>query len=455
MSPAPIAPEMQQDLHHDQLQAVGKAFDALLLTVYQLSCRTNELRERSSDIHHELLKVLNQMPGEHVLPFEGISKKFLALNRHFNDPSVETESLSSADVIKTLTGNANVDENTLKTIVAGIKGCKSLLRSQGNSLDNSCILARSPSPSAPLEEDFTTNGTQGNLRCPLSKSSRTHSETRNGNGDLPKVEIEDTCGHEDLDPIKAEQQERRSSHTPSVRSSNNQCPVSRCPIRFLDQHSPEEIAEYVEQHKHEIPRSHAICVKRYQRDPQNMRQLDAKYGGLINMINGLSVKHQAFLPNRQTDGEGGGDGQGSASTELVEKWADDVDPFASGNLQAGLGAFLFPSPIPPPASKPFPGSVDPPPKPSATTESPAKPAGRCPFGHDAPKPKTGEPELFKAQGIKLDAGAPKPNAQDLDTAQSEANSIPANVIFNGPVFFGYSAEQTASLMQQLGHLGKS
>jgi hypothetical protein len=247
----------------------------------------------------------------------------------------------------------------------------------------------------------------------------------------------------------------------------------------LDQHSPEEIAEYVEQHKHEIPRSHAICVKRYQRDPQNMRQLDAKYGGLINMINGLSVKHQAFLPNRQTDGEGGGDDPGSASTELVEKWADDVDPLTPGpqnehdNRQGHFDRPLrevrvgespsrpwgIPVPItqPPPASMPFSGSVDPPPKPSEATEPPAKPAGRCPFGHDAPKPsaQTVEPELPDAQGIKLDTGTPKPKAQDLHTAQSEANSIPANVTFNGPVFFGYSAEQTASLMQQLGLLGKS
>lgn len=427
----------------------------------------------------QLLQVLNQMPGEHVLPFEGISQKFLAMNRHSNDASVETQSLSSTDVIKTLTNNDNVDENTLKAIVAGIKGCKSLLRSQGNSQDSSCILARSPSPSVSLEEDFTTNGTQGNLRCPLSKSSRAQSEAQNGNGDLPKVQIEDTCGHEDLDPIKAEQEDRRSSHTPSIRSSNNQCPVSRCPIRFLDQHSPEEIAEYVEQHKHEIPRSHAICVKRYQRDPQNMRQLDAKYGGLINMINGLSVKHQAFLPNRQTDGEGGGEGHGSASSELVEKWADDVDPVTPGpqneddNRQGHFDRPLrevrvgespsrpwgIPVPMthPPPASVPFSGSVDPPPKPSNPSESPAKPAGRCPFGHDAPKTgaKALEPELPKAQGIKLDAGAPKPKPRDPETAGSEATSVPANVTFNGPVFFGYNAEQTASLMQQLGQLGNS
>lgn len=38
-----MAEEMQHDLHHDQLQAVGKALDALLLTVHQLTCRHNEM----------------------------------------------------------------------------------------------------------------------------------------------------------------------------------------------------------------------------------------------------------------------------------------------------------------------------------------------------------------------------------------------------------------------------
>lgn len=115
-------------------------------------------------------------------------------------------------------------------------------------------------------------------------------------------------------------------------------------------------------------------------------------------------------------------------------------------------------------------------------ETPAKPAGRCPFGHDAPKPEPAvepepEPKLTPnldspwtnwgngnksqspydwtkdekiASGETGDAGP-----QMAETTKPDVNSLPGHVIFNGPVFFGYSAEQTASLMQQLGQLGKS
>lgn len=53
MSPAAIA-EMQPDLQHDQLQAVGKAFDALLLTVYRLTHRQNELFQHMDTVFKEV-----------------------------------------------------------------------------------------------------------------------------------------------------------------------------------------------------------------------------------------------------------------------------------------------------------------------------------------------------------------------------------------------------------------
>lgn len=53
MSPAAIA-EMQPDLHHDQLQAVGEAFDALLLTVYRLTHRQNELLQHTENVYKEV-----------------------------------------------------------------------------------------------------------------------------------------------------------------------------------------------------------------------------------------------------------------------------------------------------------------------------------------------------------------------------------------------------------------
>jgi hypothetical protein len=443
-------------------------------------------------------------------------------------PPVEEQSLNSMEIMKTLVSHQNVDENTMRAIVDGVKGYKALLRSDGLSQissENSCLFARGPDPSVSLEQDFTTNGTQGSLHCPFSKpksprpGSDMASSKRSDGG--PKIQI-DTCGHDHLDPITADQEERRSSTTPSVgRSSQGRCPVSRCPIRYLDKHSPEEIAEYVERHKHEIPRSHAICVKRYQRDPQNMRQLDAKYGGLINMISGLSAKHQAFLPERETNGDGDGqvegDGDGrsahSASPERVEKWAEEVDPvtpvppthevedresrFDRPLREVRVGEspsrpWGIPVPIteqPPASSIPFPGSTSGPISPDAVPvdplnqspgDAPAKPAGRCPFGHDAPKAKpaaspsvpapapapapavhlespwsnwgnfdnVGKGETAEHDGAKVEDGHPKTDAKP---------QLPTHVTFNGPVFFGYSAEETASLMQQLGHLnmGKS
>ena len=57
--------------------------------------------------------------------------------------------------------------------------------------------------------------------------------------------------------------------------------VGVCPIRFLDQHSPEEVATYFEKHKHELPRSHEVCVRRYQKNEEQIRKLDAKYGSPV------------------------------------------------------------------------------------------------------------------------------------------------------------------------------
>ncbi|KAJ5108715.1 hypothetical protein N7456_005390 [Penicillium angulare] len=552
--PAPIAEEMQPDLHHpDQLQAVGKAFDALLLTLYRLTNRHNDLKQHTEDLFKQYTSVTRQLPPQdRPQAMENQQRlldqqKELCLGLVHSKSRIEEQSLNSMDVIKTLVSHQNVDENATRAIAAGVKGYKALLRSQDElsqiSSANSCMLVRGPDLSASLEKDFTTNGAQGNLHCPFSKpQTPIGSEAANGSKDVPKISV-DTCGHEDLDPIKAEQEERRSSTTPSARTSGSRCPVSRCPIRYLDKHSPEEIAEYVERHKHEIPRSHAICVKRYQRDPQNMRQLDAKYGGLINMISGLSVKHQAFLPGREGNGDGEGQSVHTASTERVEKWAENVDPATPGpdpgvpiehengndddNRQSHFDrplreVRLGESPSRPwgihvpitqqtnsslPLSGSVPGPMSPDSRPidpleQLPTDTPAKPAGRCPFGHDAPKPVAApieppkEPPTDKpakpAGGCPFGHGAPKAEAAEpvphtapeskpeppaspwanwgngvnghktnTDTSKTDdatekpnPNSMPAQITFNGPVFFGYSPEQTASLMQQLRDLGQ-
>ncbi|CAI7633760.1 unnamed protein product [Penicillium crustosum] len=565
MSPAMIA-EMQPDLHHDQLEAVGKAFDALLLTVYRLTHRQNELFQHMDNVFKQYTDVIEILPPQDRHRAFDVQNKLLAQQEEYRQglvhskPRVEEQPLNSMDVIKTLVAHQNVDENTFLAIKNGVKGCKSLLRSQDSLSQissNSCILAQAPAPAIALEKDFTTNGTQGNLHCPFSKPNKMQSanasEAPSGKNFAPKVQIEATCGHEHLDPIKAELEDRRSSHTPSAPSSKGGCPVSRCPIRFLDQHSPEEIAEYVERHKHEIPRSHAICVKRYQRNPQDMRQLDAKYGGLTSMIAGLGVKHQAFLPDRQTNGEG--HSSHSASSERVEKWAENVDPSTlsaqneedeekneedkneDDNRQSHFDRPLrevrvgespsrpwgisVPVTHLPPASAPFSGSASIPTSPEPQADNPdkptdvdvlsAKPTGGCPFGHGKSKPEAAKPEMETSRSDerpednaiatpkkpgcpfghnKPKAEVPKPETETPWTGEwpktwpkdavadqvpvpqvaptahvSEGSttkpdmpstfSTPSHLTFNGPVFFGYSAEETANLLRQFGNLGKS
>ena len=78
------------------------------------------------------------------------------------------------------------------------------------------------------------------------------------------------------------------------------------------------------------------------------------------------------------------------------------------------------------------------------------------MGHRAPpSPDQLDPETETIRN-------PEKNPKPADTVEQETG-IPidgggpdktgANVIFNGPVFFGFSPEQTASFLQQLGSLG--
>ncbi len=96
------------------------------------------------------------------------------------------------------------------------------------------------------------------------------------------------------------------SPPPSVTSASN------CPIRFLGQLSPEEVAEYFKNHKHELPKSHESCVKRHQSNTESIRELDAKYVNLVSMIQGLGEKHQPLLPDKKDEGE---------TIDKIEKWA--------------------------------------------------------------------------------------------------------------------------------------
>lgn len=349
--------------------------------------------------------------------------------------------------------------------------------------------------SNPMEQDFTSSGVVGNLGCPFASMTKIGDKRRLGSqtsgsqrpGRLPtppqtKISVI-------VDPIAAEfHAEIVPSPPPSVTAS-----ASKCPIRFLDQHSPEEVAQYFENHKHEIPRSHEVCVKRYQTNSESIRQLDAKYGNLVNMIQGLGVKHQPLLPTAEEEGVAAMERK---SMDKVEQWAegvagDDVaeaeeSPDAEDEDQHREGRFERPlKEIRVGESPSRPWGISVPlehglatsddfkkkgegaqlaPFISALTDAEGKQSpsrGKCRFGHGADtgtappigqtavddrpsqsRPTTSEPtSATKAKAV--------PSCRESKSSQTPFPKHP-QMVFNGPVFIGYPAEQAATLLQQFG-----
>ncbi|KKF94247.1 hypothetical protein CFO_g3404 [Ceratocystis platani] len=150
-------------------------------------------------------------------------------------------------------------------------------------------------------------------------------------------------------------------------SKSHEDPSATCPIRYLDKHTPEEIAQYVEKHKHQIPRSHEICVRRYQQSDEQVRKLDAKYGNLVSMIEGLSQLHKPMLASEEAaleelrtqekrlregvgengDGDSIGHGDGvvgggdvKSKTQRVEQWAQAVGQSIGTNADTDPNAII-------------------------------------------------------------------------------------------------------------------
>ena len=270
--------------------------------------------------------------------------------------------------------------------------------------------------------------------------------------------------------------------------------ASKCPIRFLDQRSPEETAHYFQSHKHEIPRSHEVCVKRYQTNEESIRQLDAKYGNLVNMIQGLGMKHQPMLVPTDYEKVAMED---QGSKEKVERWAtvctesmeagaeqdttpDDISHARSGHFDRPLkDVRIGESPSRPwgiqvpyteglALSTNSYASVDSAPVISAPAsqlsaslrseplQAPQQPA-RCPFGQGLLKTdSTADSPRVSAKLDELDPQimgrneATEPKMPRMPAAKpplpSSTQSSPS-FVFNGPILIGYTAEQTAALLQ--------
>ena len=228
-------------------------------------------------------------------------------------------------------------------------------------------------------------------------------------------------------------QHEETSPPPSVTGS-----FSKCPIRMLDERPPEEIAEYFETHKHEIPRSHEICVKRYQSNEQSIRQLDAKYGTLVNMIQGLGMKHQPMLHTRESPEVE------TKSSGKVEKWADNIkdapgESETISDVEAG--------PVAPEERE---GHFDRPLKEIRVGESPSRPWGiQVPTNAVHLDDQAGSQSRTPMQERKSRPSLPKntgiPNKSVLDQEEEKPR-----MVFTGPVFIGYSPEQAADFIKQSG-----
>jgi hypothetical protein len=360
-----------------------------------------------------------------------------------------------------------------------------------------------------MERDFTTPGTPGRLYCPFVPPNKRDSyfnlPSISGQPrgiSTPRSSMSRTSGRRSKrssfhDPIRAEmcgQGLGGPSVPPSVEGS-----VPLCPIRFLNQHSPEEVAKYFESHKHEVPRSHAVCVKRYQSNEASIRQLDAKYGNLVNMIQGLGEKHQPLLP--EVDDEAVVDEEGQVQPESrVQNWAKAVSVSLENNVDDPQTAPVedddrlshFDRPLKDvrvgeSPSRPWGITVperyaaksgamstrsDPTASPLETPmapdpESPAK--GKCPFDHknmkfDTATPKAAtrneaisQPQASTQSHPPTQPLSPLPEQRPTITQPTvfaedpiSSKSGRVQMVFNGPVFFGYGMEQAMALLQQGG-----
>lgn len=260
------------------------------------------------------------------------------------------------------------------------------------------------SMSTHLEHDFTVEGKKGPLQCPFTKKQEGFPNEEQGIQEQLDQAPHDSP-HPPGDPICAAMFDETTSQAGTAATAGG-----KCPIRYMDKHSPAEIAAYVETHKHDLPRSHEVCLRRYQRNEQQIRKLDSKYGNVVSMIEGLSQLHQPMLPEDVEDVQHLSEGEGG-SNKRVESWAHAVsattDPEAEPQLQAvepdreshfdrplkevrvgespsrpwGISVPVHPSHThheqafsPPPAPVRMPS-------PAAAENTPSKPQGKCPFDH--------------------------------------------------------------------------
>jgi hypothetical protein len=357
---------------------------------------------------------------------------------------------------------------------------------------------------SPLEKDFTVPGTPSKLGCPFASRSGRGSPLATPRSSSSRLSLRGRRSKRPsfTDPIRAEIcSNNPASVTASVAASGS---AAVCPIRFLDQHDPEEVAKYFEKHKHELPRSHEVCITRFQSNRESIEQLDRKYGNMVNMIQGLGQKHQAWLPEDPDDvieEEQEAEqnvSMGAKADSKVQNWASAV----SASLHDGT---------PPPEEEheelvldeTRTSQFDRPLKEVRVGESPSRPWGisipakytnaessssvgsvptaspqlpldtgrpigetprKCPFDHlamgktpgqhevhTAPRPQS-QPEPTASHGPRTER-PPSPRVSEeqkqhqYQTREPDIPKMLPQMVFNGPVFLGYPPEQLLVLLQ--------
>jgi hypothetical protein len=394
--------------------------------------------------------------------------------------------------------------SSLRAIVADAAGVK-IWSGPLADKDNPALRLQSSTASSPLEKDFTTPGTPSRLGCPFAPNASRRNSLATPRSSTSRMSLKGRRSKRPSfnDPIRAEICGNDLVSTSASASADGSAAV--CPIRFLDQHAPEEVAKYFEKHKHELPRSHEVCINRFQSNAESIEQLDRKYGNLVSMIQGLGEKHQAWLPEEpEEDAEA--PENGTKGDVKVEKWATAVtaslhdctpgEEEESPNHAVGEARTAhFDRPLKDirvgeSPSRPWGISIPPkytdaessssvgsaptasPPLPLDMSrpigETPKKP-GLCPFGHGAkadesktqdggladmkqtgsPEPPVSsleqptEPETHsRPEPVRVE-----PNRSEKNAAGAEAPKVIPQMVFNGPVFLGYPPDQLLTLLQ--------
>lgn len=387
----------------------------IILTVKQINSNTSEnLSDGSvSQWQDEIVKQIS-----------------CSLSRETPKCSGDSPAISKArDAIKKL--QANMTPSTARKCPVSHRPGNVEQTTSTTPIPRKCPVAhKSPPAYEEREKDFTTQGKPSSLECPFAKM------TKSGTVD-PSSQF---------DPIAAE----FHADSLSAQSLEEARACGRCPMRFMDKHSPEEIAEYFEKHKHELPRSHEICVRRYQQNESSIRRLDEKYGNIVSMIQGLGNKHKQYLQTEEQENQSGMD---QKSTAAVEKWAEAVeatdnrDP-VDGEPDCRVSHFDKPlrdvrvgeSPTRPwgisvPVNRPKALSAV-----SSQEPLPASPVkSRLASSHSKPAVNQATPTTVQSQ-----------QTQSLASTSRTRGNRRSQIIFNGPVFLGYSPEQAAVFLQQLG-----